>query len=171
MRKMILLATFVALLALTMVAAPAFADVRFDRHHFFNPFFNNNGISQSNEQDVQSGDATQNIGVTGGGANSNQCAGVQGITNTGNAINNTSVLQADTPFNNGFFDGHRFDNRFFNDRFDHRRLFFDPFFFDGNGFNNGGNVEVNDTGNLTINPSQTVSCDQQVNQAASASGF
>ena len=100
-----------------------------------------------------------------------QCVGVQPIANTGNATNNTGVIQAGTPFNtNGFNNGNRFDNRFFNDRFDNRRFFFDPFFFDGNGFNNGGNVEVNDTGNLTISPSQTVSCNQQVNQAATASG-
>src|SRR5919202_1747587 len=101
MRKMILLATFVALLALMMAAAPAFADTRFDRNDFCdffdcnnnNGFFDNGGIGQFSEQDVESGDATQNINVTGGGDNSNQCAGGQGITNTGNATNNTSVLQ------------------------------------------------------------------------------
>ena len=192
------LAAAMAMMLVVSVAPAMAADnnhnndnFRFDRFNdfndgfFFNPFFdrfdnrffdngfNNNGISQQNEQDVQSGDATQNIDVTGGGDNSNQCVGVQGVTNTGNATNNTGVIQA-APFNStnsdGFFDGNRFDNRFFNDRFDNRRFFFDPFF-NGNGFNNGGNVEDNDTGNLTISPSQTVSCDQQVNQAASASGF
>src|ERR671933_1897857 len=58
-------------------------------------------VSQSNEQGVDSGDATQNFNVTGGGDNSNACQGVQGIDNTGNATNNTSVLQyanADTEF-------------------------------------------------------------------------
>src|SRR5919199_1002387 len=50
-------------------------------------------VSQSNEQEIESGDATQNFNVTGGGDNSNACQGVQGIDNTGNATNNVSVLQ------------------------------------------------------------------------------
>src|SRR5919202_2531059 len=149
---------------------------RFDCNFFFVPNFVPNfvpEITQENEQEVESGDATQNINVTGGGANSNQCAGVQGVTNTGNATNNTGVLQAggfDGNNNNGFFDNRRFDNRFFdNHRFDNR--FFDNGFFnDGNGFNNGGDVEVNDVGNFTISPSNSTSCTQQVNQAASATG-
>ena len=74
MKKLMLLA---ALLAMVVVAAvPAIAQV-----------------TQSNEQGVQSGDATQNFTVTGGGDNSNACQGVQGIDNTGNATSNTSVLQ------------------------------------------------------------------------------
>ena len=178
-----LLAALVAIAALMMAAAPAFANDndrhdnnrndfcdRFDINHcnrFFNdinnndrffvhPFFNNgfdNGVFQDNEQDVESGDATQNINVSGGGANSNQCAGVQGVTNTGNATNNVGVLQAnpnDGFFRDGFHDG-RFHDGFFRD-----------------GFNNGGDVQVNDTGNLTISPSNSTSCNQQVNQAASA---
>jgi hypothetical protein len=73
-KKLMLLA---ALLAMVIVAAvPAIAQV-----------------TQSNEQGVSSGDAKQTINVTGGGANSNQCAGVQGVVNTGNATSNTSVLQ------------------------------------------------------------------------------
>ena len=74
MKKLMMLA---ALLAMVVVAAvPAIAQV-----------------SQESEQEPESGDATQNITVTGGGDNSNACQGVQGITNTGNATNNTSVLQ------------------------------------------------------------------------------
>ena len=130
-----------ALLAMVIVAAvPAIAQV-----------------SQSNEQEVESGDATQNVNVTGGGDNSNACQGVQGITNTGNATNNTSVLQATPSNNNGSFDG--------NNRFDHRH------FFNGNGFNNGGDVQVDNSGNLDISPSNSTSCNQQVNQAATASGW
>ena len=179
MRKMILLATFVALLALMMAAAPAFADTRFDRNDFCdffdcnnnNGFFDNGGIGQFSEQDVESGDATQNINVTGGGDNSNQTAGGQGVTNTGNATNNTSVLQAGNPFFDGF--NNRNDN--FCDFFDcnnNRNDFFgrnDGFFNDGFGFGGGGEVEVSDSGNFTISPSQTVTGDQRVNQAASAS--
>ena len=102
--------------------------------------------------------------VTGGGDNSNQTAGVQGVTNTGNATNNTSVLQAD-----GFFDGNRRND--FCDFFDCNDRFFDRhdgFFFDGLG--RGGNeVDIEDVGNFEISPTQTVTGDQQVNQAASAS--
>jgi hypothetical protein len=137
----------------------------FDNFNRFNDF--DNGVFQNNEQEVESGDATQNIVVSGGGANSNQCAGVQGITNTGNSVNNTSVLQTDGTFdrnNDGFFnnrfDDNRFDNRFFDD---HR-------FNDGNRFNNDGEVEVNDVGNFEISPSQTTTCTQEVNQAATAAG-
>ena len=104
-----------ALLAMLVVAAvPAIAQV-----------------TQENEQEVESGDATQNINVTGGGDNSNACQGVQGITNTGNATNNTSVLQY---------------------------------------ANEDVETELEDSGNFEISPSQTTTCNQQVNQAASASG-
>src|ERR687886_242510 len=121
------LAAAMAMMLVASVAPAMAADNNHNNDTFrFDRFFFGNGISQQNEQDVQSGDATQNIDVTGGGANSNQCVGVQGVTNTGNATNNTSVFQANP--NDGFFDGNRFDNRFFNDRFDNRRFFFDPFF-------------------------------------------
>ena len=112
MKKLMMLA---ALLAMVIVAAvPAIAQV-----------------SQENEQEVESGDATQNFTVTGGGDNSNACQGVQGITNTGNATNNTSVLQY---------------------------------------ANEDVGTEIDDSGNFEISPSSTTTCDQRVNQAASASG-
>jgi hypothetical protein len=170
-----LLAALVAIAALMLAAAPAFANNNnnnhFNRHDFcdvfgchndfhpvfvdhFQPFGFDNGIGQANEQDVQSGAVSQGVIVEGGGANSNQCVGVQPIANTGNATNNTGVVQAN-PFNNGF------DNRFFDDGINHR------FFNDGFG---NGQVDIQDTGNLTISPSQTVTCSQQVNQAATASG-
>ena len=115
MKKLMLLA---ALLAMVIVAAvPAIAQV-----------------SQENEQEAESGDATQNVNVTGGGDNSNACQMVQGITNTGNATNNTSVLQ--------------YAN-------------------DGAGVGvSGGNFEIDPTQNENV----PKVCDQQVNQAASASG-
>ena len=70
-----------ALLAMAVVAAvPAIAQV-----------------TQGNEQAARSGDSSQTIDVTGGGANSNACQMVQGINNTGNALNNTSVLQYASP--------------------------------------------------------------------------
>jgi hypothetical protein len=99
-----------------------------DNNNRFND--NNSGVSQRNEQQVQSGDSSQTFNVTGGGDNSNSCQGIQGISNTGNAVDNTSVLQY--------------------------------FAF--------GEVEVGDSGNFEISPSSTTTCNQQVNQAASASG-
>ena len=155
--KMVLALAAAMAMMLVVSVAPAMAadnnhnndNFRFDRFNdfndgfFFNPFFdrfdnrffdngfNNNGISQQNEQDVQSGDASQSIDVTGGGDNSNQCAGVQGVVNTGNATSNTGVLQ-------------------------YR--------------NEDAEVEVDDSGNFEISPSQTTTCDQRVNQAASATG-
>jgi hypothetical protein len=87
-------------------------------------------VSQAPEQEVESGDSEQAINVTGGGDNSNACQGIQGISNTGNALNGTDVLQYVTL----------------------------------------GEVEVDDSGNFAISPSSTTTCDQQVNQAASASG-
>ena len=115
MKKVMLLA---ALLAMVVVAAvPAIAQV-----------------TQSNEQDVESGDASQNFTVTGGGDNSSSCQMVQGIDNTGNATNNTSVLQ--------------YAN-------------------DGAGVGvSGGNFEISPTQNENV----PKVCDQQVNQAASATG-
>ena len=112
---------FAALLAMVIVAAvPALAQV-----------------TQDNGQAVRSGDSTQTIDVTGGGANSNACQMIQGVNNTGNAINNTSVLQYASPGEVGV----------------------------------GG---VGGAGNFTISPKQNEGvakvCDQQVNQAASASG-
>src|SRR3954463_15653316 len=111
-----------ALLALVVVAAvPAMALPHF--HH-------GGGVNQTPEQDVESGDSSQTINVTGGGDKSNSCQGIQGISNTGNAVNSTNVLQ----------------------------------------YASVGDVEVDDSGNFEISPSQTTTCNQQVNQAASASG-
>ena len=149
---------------LVAFAAPAMADDFHHNHffnnhdHFFNPFFNdfNNGLFQTNEQQVESGDSSQSFNVSGGGNNSNACQGIQGISNTGNVVNSTGVLQAN-PFDNGFH------NDFHNGFFDGFRNDFN------NGFNNDG-VEVSDSGNSEISPSSTSSCTNAVNQAASASG-
>jgi hypothetical protein len=125
-----------AVLAMLMVAAlPALAQ-RGDRDNNNNNRHNNNGsnleISQDNEQDADSGEVSQNFTVTGGGDNSNQCANVQGVANTGNAQNQTNVLQYGSTV--------------------------DDFDFD----ESGSTIEVS--------PTNSTSCDQQVNQAASASG-
>ena len=113
MKKLMLLA---ALLAILIVAAvPAIAQ-----------------IGQEGEQEGESGDVDQSFTVTSEGDNSNQCAGIQGVANTGNAQNQIDLIQYGSEA--------------------------DDFEFD----------EVGST--LTVSPVNTTTCDQQVNQAASASG-
>jgi hypothetical protein len=131
LKKLMLLA---ALLAMVMVAAiPALAQqnglnhIWQDQNNF--PFNDNSGVSQDNEQDAQSGASSQGIIIEGPGDNSNQCIGLQPISNTGNAVNSTGVLQ----------------------------------------YASKGEVGVDDSGNLTISPSQSTTCDQKVDQAGSAS--
>jgi hypothetical protein len=87
--------------------------------------------AQDSEQDADSGDVDQSFTVTGGGANSNQCANVQGEAQTGNSQNQLDLL----PYVSEA----------------------DDFEFD----------EVGST--IDSSPTNTASCDQQVNQAASAS--
>jgi hypothetical protein len=142
MKKLIMLTAVLAMLALAVV--PALAAQRGDndrdhrdrdnhrdnRHHFFDR--NNGGINQESEQDADSGDVDQSFTVTSTGDNSNQCVGIQGVANTGNAQNQTSLIQYGSEA--------------------------DDFEFD----------EVGST--ITVSPENSTTCDQQVNQAASASG-
>jgi hypothetical protein len=112
-KKMMLLA---ALLAMLIVAAvPAIAQ-----------------IGQEAEQESESGEVDQSFEVAGSGDNSNQCAGIQGVADTGNAQNQIDLLQYGSKA--------------------------DDFEFD----------EVGST--ITVSPENSTTCDQQVNQAASASG-
>jgi hypothetical protein len=113
MKKLMLLA---AILAMVIVAAvPALAQ-----------------IGQESEQETESGDVDQSFTVTSEGDNSNQCAGIQGVANTGNAQNQLDLIQYGSDA--------------------------DDFEFD----EVGSSIEVS--------PNSTTTCDQQVNQAASASG-
>ena len=74
MKKLMLLA---AALAMVVVAAvPAIAQ-----------------IGQESEQEADSGEVNQSFDVTGGGDNSNQCVGIQGTANTGNAQNQIDLIQ------------------------------------------------------------------------------
>jgi hypothetical protein len=113
MRKMMLLAALLAMLIVAVV--PAIAQ-----------------IDQESEQEGESGDVDQSFTVTSEGDNSNQCAGIQGVANTGNAQNQLDLIQYGSEA--------------------------DDFEFD----------EVGST--LDVSPTSTTECDQQVNQAASASG-
>jgi hypothetical protein len=132
MRKFVLLAALLAMLA--VAAVPALAD---RNNHHNNNHHNNNGggdpaITQDNEQDADSGEVNQSFNVTGGGDNSNQCVGLQGVANTGNAQNQTSLIQYASEA--------------------------DDFDFEDSG------------ASLEVSPENSTTCDQQVNQAASASG-
>jgi hypothetical protein len=105
MRKFVLLA---ALLALLVAAAlPAFADKGRDngdrndgKNHQQQRHKGGGGggggesaVSQESEQDAESGELNQSFNVSQTGDNSTQCAGIQGVGNTGNAQNLTDVLQ------------------------------------------------------------------------------
>ena len=74
MKKLVLLAALLAMLALA--AIPAIAQV-----------------GMETEQDAESGDLDQSFEVSGSGDNSNQCVGIQGVGNTGNAQNVIDVIQ------------------------------------------------------------------------------
>src|SRR5215217_6010098 len=180
MKKMVLLAALVALAALMLAAAPALADDHdrnrgdHDRNHdnhdnrnhdnhdnhdnrdfgdYFDEFCEDSdgdffcddeedednlfdgfgdGLFQTSDQQAESGDVDQSFLVTGGGANSNQCVGAQGVANTGNAQIELNIL------------------------------------------NVGGEIddfELEDLeSSLTVDPTNTTTCDQQVNQSATAYG-
>jgi hypothetical protein len=127
-----------ALAMLALAVAPALAQRgdndrdRNDRNN--NRFFDRDGgeISQESEQEADSGDVDQSFEVSQTGDNSNQCVGIQGVANTGNTQNQTSLIQYGSDA--------------------------DDFEFD----EVGSNIEVS--------PENSTECDQQVNQAASASG-
>jgi hypothetical protein len=113
MKKLMLLAALLAMLVVAVV--PAIAQ-----------------IDQESEQETESGEVNQSFEVSSTGDNSNQCAGIQGVANTGNAQNQIDLLQYASEA--------------------------DEFEFD----------EVGST--ITVSPENSTTCDQQVNQAATASG-
>ncbi len=89
-------------------------------------------IGQESEQETESGDVNQSFDVSSTGDNSNQCAGIQGVANTGNAQNQLDLIQYGS---------------------------------------DSGDFEFDEVGsNIDVSPSNSTECDQQVNQAASASG-
>jgi hypothetical protein len=88
-------------------------------------------LFQTSEQEAESGDADQSFDISGSGANSNQCVGAQGVTNTGNAQISLNILN----------------------------------------FGELDDFELEDLeSSLTVDPTNTTTCDQEVNQAASAFG-
>jgi hypothetical protein len=97
MRKIMLVVAVLAMLA--VAALPALAqhrdnhnnnDNHNDNHHFFG---GNGGVSQELDQNADSGDVNQSFDVSNTGDNSNQCVGITGNANTGNAQNQIGVIQ------------------------------------------------------------------------------
>jgi hypothetical protein len=76
MRKFMLLAALLAMVMVLMAALPAIAQV-----------------TQEDEQEGESADINQDFSVTSEGDNSNQCAGIQGASNTGNSQNVIDLIQ------------------------------------------------------------------------------
>ena len=89
-------------------------------------------VGQESEQESESGEVDQEFSVTGEGDNSNQCANIQGVAQTGNAQNQIDLLPV---------------------------------------FSVADDYEFDEVGSsIDESPTNTATCDQQVNQAASASG-
>jgi hypothetical protein len=153
LKKFVLLASVVAIVVAAL-ALPALADERWnndsrwddnDSNHWWdNDWWKDHDdkndddfdkvaapvVTQESAQEAESGDVDQSFNVSNTGDNSNQCAGIQGVANTGNAQNQISVLQ----------NGSEADDFSFED--------------------SGSSIEVS--------PTNSTSCDQEVNQAASA---
>ena len=118
------------------------------------------------ERRITSGAANPTTTIRNTGDNVNLCAPVQQVSNTGNVANEQGVVEGD----NGFFPT---DNRFGFFPVDNRFPVDDRFGFfpnDNFGFGNGfGNGELDFEGStIDIAPTETASCDQTINQAASA---
>ena len=113
MKKLMMLAAMLAMAMVLMAALPAIAQV-----------------TQGTEQEAESGEVDQSFEITGEGDNSNQCAGIQGTTNTGESQNVLDLLQYESTT--------------------------DDFEFEEVG------------SDIAVSPTSTTTCDQQVNQAASA---
>ena len=107
-------------------------DDLFEEDLFEDEGYVGNGVGQSFQQEAESGDVNQSFNVSGGGDNSNQCVGIQGVANTGNAQNQVGVIQYGSAA--------------------------DDFSFEDSG------------ASITVSPNSITSCDQRVNQSASAFG-
>ena len=135
----------------------------FDEDEDFDRFDFDGALDQDVEQDAESGDLDQSFDVSQTGDNSSQCAGVQGVANTGNAQNVTDVTLL------GAQEGDDFND------FDRERFFFDDFGFFLDGFDrfdgDGGDFEFEEVGStIEVSPTNTTDCTNEVNQAATATG-
>jgi hypothetical protein len=100
---------------------------------------------QDSGQDGESGDTDQSADITNTGDNSNQCVGVQPVSNTGNAMTDIDII-IETPA--GYQYTKRFDLKDLIDELD---------------------LDLEDIGSsIEINPELTVECAQEIQQAATA---
>ena len=138
-----------AMAAMVLVLAiPAVADTSTSQN------VTTNGVTQDSEGEAESGEFDQTFEVTGSGDNSNQCAGVQGVGNTAGQSGGIHILQYDSEA--------------------------DDFEFDEVGGANLNILQVDSEadkfdfdevgGPLTVDGTNETSCEQQANQAGSASG-
>ena len=104
-----------------------------------------NLIEQEAEQDTESGNTDQSGEVLNSGDNSNQCVGVQPVSNTGNAVTQVDII-IESPA------GHQYTKRYdLKDLVDELDL------------------DLEDIGSsIEIDPELTVECAQEVQQAATA---
>jgi hypothetical protein len=109
-------------------------------------------VSHDVEQEAESGDVDQSFKVSGGGDNSNQTASIQGVANTGNAQNFIGVSDG---FGDNFND---FDNG-------------DRWWWWNDWWWNDDDLEFDEVGSsIELSPTNITSSDQEVDQAATASG-
>ncbi len=109
-------------------------------------------VSHDVEQEADSGDVDQSFEVSGTGDNSNQTASIQGVANTGNAQNFIGV-------SDGFGDN-------FNDCDNGDLWWWDDWWW----WNDDG-LEFDEVGSsIELSPTNITSSDQEVDQAATASG-
>jgi hypothetical protein len=111
-------------------------------------------ITQNSSSGTESADVGQTFEVAGSGDNSNQCAGVQGVTNTAPLQGGIDVLQYDSQADDFEFED-----------------------VGGSDLNilqadsEAGNFEFDGGGDpLTVGGTNESSCDQKANQSGSASG-
>jgi hypothetical protein len=111
-------------------------------------------ITQNSSSGTESADVGQTFEVAGSGDNSNQCAGVQGVTNTAPLQGGIDVLQYDSQADDFEFED-----------------------VGGSDLNilqadsEAGNFEFDGGGEpLTVGGTNESSCDQKANQSGSASG-
>jgi hypothetical protein len=111
-------------------------------------------ITQNSSSGTESADVGQTFEVAGSGDNSNQCAGVQGVTNTAPLQGGIDVLQYDSQTDDFEFED-----------------------VGGSDLNilqadsEAGNFEFDGGGEpLTVGGTNESSCDQKANQSGSASG-
>lgn len=68
-------------------------DANLDEDANFDGNGSGNGISQTFEQEAESGDVSQSFNVSNTGDNSNQCAAINSVVNTGNIQNQSGFIQ------------------------------------------------------------------------------